>query len=168
MIARSPFVSLGKSGVSRGSMLTASSANSSFWAASNLPWRQSSVKRVAICCVFMTVLLYSGLTARFLLIGFFLPYIAADCDTAICCCASLKSSEIAPRFGTQAAVDELVLLSCGLGHLLVHLIHQSERQQCNSHHDIAQPIKMSERVIRPLNEEPPRHCRRHPARELLQ
>src|SRR5580700_3537672 len=35
------------------------------------------------------------------------------------------------------------LRRCGLWHLVVHSIHQSERHQRNGHHDIAQPIKMS-------------------------
>ena len=61
------------------------------------------------------------------------------------------------RIDTTPRAASHVLRRCGLGHLLVHSIHQSERYQCESHHDIAHPIKMSQRAIRPLNDEPARH-----------
>ncbi len=79
-------------------------------------------------------------------------------------CQSLPATrslrgEVAPQwlFGEQnltiTGVPRL-LPRFGLGHLLVHSIHQSERYKCHSHHDIAHPIKMSQRAIRPLNDEP--------------
>src|SRR5208283_3601314 len=48
MIALRPLVSLGPIGVSSGSMLTASGEKSSFWASSNLPWRQNVTSLLAI------------------------------------------------------------------------------------------------------------------------
>jgi hypothetical protein len=48
------------------------------------------------------------------------------------------------------------LSRCRFRYLLVHSIHQSEHHQTDSHHDIAKPIKMRQRAVRPLNDEPAR------------